>query len=157
MLHMLRMMMYDWDSKSDHKFEAMMRDYYRQFRGKRASTNDFQNIVENHFGQSMEWFFDYWIYGTDIPRYNYAYEIDEKDGNYSLHCTFVQDETQKFLPMPVPVEIIYSDDSREYFTVQLREGKTTGIFSLKEEPDEVIINPFHAVLAEMEEYDFEDL
>lgn len=134
-----------------------MQDYYQQYRGQKASTDDFQFIVEKHFGESMEWFFEYWIYGTDIPQYNYAYRIEEINGNYKLYCTFTQEETQKLLLMSIPIEIIYPDDSREYFTLQLREDRVSSTFNLKEEPDEVNINPFHAILAEMEEFDFEDL
>jgi hypothetical protein len=48
-LHMLRMMMWDFASPvPDARFIAMMKDYASSFAGKSATTADFQKVVERH-------------------------------------------------------------------------------------------------------------
>ncbi len=77
-LHMLRMLMWDGaDRTPDRRFIAMMHDYASTYAGQQASTADFQHIVERHMVPAMDaagdgkmsWFFDQWVYGTEVPRY----------------------------------------------------------------------------------------
>ena len=71
--HMLRILMLDLRTKSEDRFTAMMRDYYMSYRGKPATTEDFQRVVEQHVGMPMDWFFDQWVKGTGIPAYRVAW------------------------------------------------------------------------------------
>src|SRR5258705_11755918 len=57
-LHMLRNMMLDSRTMSEDRFKAMMRNFYETYRGNRATTLDFQRVVEQHVGRPMDWFFD---------------------------------------------------------------------------------------------------
>jgi aminopeptidase N len=57
----------------------MLQDYYKIFRGRKASTANFQWIVEKHTGKAMDWFFKQWVYGTEIPSYKYAYKIEKQE------------------------------------------------------------------------------
>src|SRR5437879_2894174 len=59
-LQMLRNMMLNFRSMREDAFTAMMQDFYQQYRGRRASTRDFQRVVEKYTGISMDWFFDEW-------------------------------------------------------------------------------------------------
>jgi len=78
-LQMLRMQMSDsQNADSDHLFKEMMQDYCKTFDNKSASTEDFKAIVEKHMTRSMDvthnhkmdWFFDQYVYGTQVPQYN---------------------------------------------------------------------------------------
>ncbi len=157
-LHMLRMMMYDWQNKSDVRFTKLIRDYYLNFKGKKASTEDFQHMVEKHFEKPMDGFFQQWIYGTEIPRYTYAYEIVNTDeNNIKLRIIIKQDDTQKLFAPLIPVQVIYDDETSEYFMVEHDQRMTTREFELNSEPDEIIINPMHAVLADWDEVDMDEI
>ncbi|MDP9120591.1 MAG: hypothetical protein M3O15_04360 [Acidobacteriota bacterium] len=77
-LHMLRMLMWDGGSPApDGRFIAMMKDFAAAYAGKRASTADFQRVVERHMvpalnatgNGKMDWFFKQWVYGTEAPLY----------------------------------------------------------------------------------------
>ena len=81
-LHMLRMMMYDNQTK-DERFQKMMQDFVKTFYNKDVSTEDFKAAVEKHMtgqmdidgNRRMDWFFDQWVYGTEIPSYKFEYSI----------------------------------------------------------------------------------
>ena len=84
-LHMLRMMFYDFSHPDhDHLFKAMMRDFCQTYENKPASTRDFQALVEKHMttnmimerSSNMDWFFDQYVYGTGIPRYQFSYTTE---------------------------------------------------------------------------------
>ena len=57
-----------------------MRDLYRTYQGKRASTEDFRRVAEQHAGTDLGWFFDQWIYGTEIPSHRVAYRFEPAEG-----------------------------------------------------------------------------
>jgi hypothetical protein len=81
-LHMLRMMMYD-NKTQDKRFQEMMQDFVKTFYNKDVSTEDFKAVVEKHMtdemdldgNHRMDWFFDQWVYGTEIPSYKFEYSI----------------------------------------------------------------------------------
>jgi len=157
-LHMLRMMLYDWNKKDDTKFTQMIQDFYFTYRGKKATTTDFKNIVEKYFDKPMDWFFNQWIYGTEIPKYYYAVQSSESDtGTYNLEIAVIQDEEQELFQMPIPVEGIYGDDRREYFVLDMDQKVNRIKYTIQSEPDEIVINPYHSVLAEIEEVDMDEL
>jgi hypothetical protein len=82
-LHMLRMMM--WDQKTgDQTFRAMMQDFITTHHNQDVSTEDFKRVVEKHMlpgmnlggNNRMDWFFDQWVYGTEVPAYRFEYQIN---------------------------------------------------------------------------------
>jgi len=84
-LQMLRMMLFDTRNPNpDHRFMDMMQDYCKTFDNQPASTEDFKAIVEKHMlppmsmdgKQTMDWFFDQYVYGTGIPHYVFSYALD---------------------------------------------------------------------------------
>jgi aminopeptidase N len=74
-LHMLRGVMEDDD------FFAALRDYgsTESFGYGNATTADFQRVCEDHYGESLQWFFDEWVYGEGEPEYAF-YWANTGDG-----------------------------------------------------------------------------
>jgi hypothetical protein len=93
-LHMLRMMMYEPRKSGDARFQAMMKDFIQTHFNQDVSTEDLQKAVEKHMtpemdidkNKSMSWFFDEWVYGTDVPAYKFQYQIGA-DGSLSGKIT----------------------------------------------------------------------
>jgi aminopeptidase N len=64
-LHMLR-----WVMGEDSLFQAL-REFGQEHAYGNAVTVDFQAKCEEHYGESLQWFFDQWVYeGTGYPRYH---------------------------------------------------------------------------------------
>jgi Carboxypeptidase regulatory-like domain/Peptidase family M1 domain len=82
-LHMLRMMMYDSVKTGDQRFQAMMKDFIKSNYNQNISTEDLKASVEKHMtpemdlggDKRMDWFFDQWVYGTEVPSYKLEYSI----------------------------------------------------------------------------------
>jgi hypothetical protein len=107
-LHMLRMMMYE--QGSDAKFQAMMKDFVQTHFNQDVSTEDFKLAVEKHMTRQMnldnngrmDWFFNEWVYGTEVPSYKFDYQIGS-DGMLSGKIT--QSGVSDNFVMLVPVYV----------------------------------------------------
>jgi hypothetical protein len=149
-LHMLRNMLMDFDNKNDDKFRVMMGDFARTFRGQNACTDDFEIIVEKHMGEDMDWFFDQWVYGVDIPTYIFSYDVEQVADNYVVSCEITQENVPEDFKMWVPVLLDFGVDM--YAVLRLWVDKPHNKYQLPRAPlvpREVILNPFHAVLCEV--------
>lgn len=111
-LHMLRQMMKDSTQNSDKRFIAMMKDFIKTHYNQDVSTEDLKRAVEKHMtkemdlagNQRMDWFFDQWVYGTEMPSYQFDYQIGA-DGSLSGKIT-QSGVSDKFM-MPIPVYVDY--------------------------------------------------
>jgi hypothetical protein len=110
-LQMLRSIMYS-QQDGDKPFIDMMHDFVESHRDKPASTESFKAIVEKHMSKTMDlagngrldWFFDEWVYGTQIPKYHLDYQLTPLDGGKTnLHMTITQSEVDDQFRMLVPV------------------------------------------------------
>lgn len=72
-LHMLRRLV------GDEAFFDGVRRFYRLFRFRHASTDDFREAMEAASDRSLERFFDRWIYGSTLPRVKVTHRIDGGD------------------------------------------------------------------------------
>ena len=110
-LEMLRSIMYSQDDQ-DKGFIAMMHDFVDSHRDRPASTESFKAIAERHMTKLMDlkgdhrldWFFDEWVYGTQVPRYRFEYQVSPADaGKVKLHMTLTQSEVDEHFVMLVPI------------------------------------------------------
>ena len=105
-LHMLRMMLMDLETGEDTRFREMMRQFVRDHREAPASTRSFEAAVERAFGEPMDWFFDQWVYGVDVPTYRPDLEVSpvaDQQPPWLLHGTVRQEDVPGAFHMPVPV------------------------------------------------------
>ena len=49
-------------------FRYLLREYYRRFAFQIATGEDFRALAEEIHGSSLDWFFDYWLYTTELPN-----------------------------------------------------------------------------------------
>ncbi|UCC12197.1 MAG: hypothetical protein JSW02_01280 [candidate division WOR-3 bacterium] len=148
-LHMLRMMMFDYNKKSDERFIAMIKDFVRQYSSRVATTTEFKQVVENHFGRSMAWFFDQWVYGTGIPVYRVEHDISAVDGAYVLTMTVQQSNVAENFQMPLPVLVHFQNGYAAVFVQVTGSQPVIRQFRLPQEPQKIEINPWNAVLCEI--------
>src|SRR2546425_602641 len=86
-LHMLRSMMYD-PKTGDEAFIRMMHEFVRSHLNQNASTESSKEVADKHMTAAMDvegnkrtdWFFAQWIYGTEIPRYKFDYQVAQGAG-----------------------------------------------------------------------------
>jgi hypothetical protein len=150
-LHMLRNMMMDFDSGSDDRFREMMGEFARTYAGKNATTEDFKAVVEKHTEEDMDWFFEQWVYGVEIPKYVFSYSTEKVADKYVVSCEVSQENVSEDFKMWVPVLLDFGGEM--YAVLRLWVDKPHNKYKLPKAPlapRKVELNPFHAVLCEVE-------
>ena len=151
-VQMLRNMMLDFQTMKEDAFESTMQDFYRQYRGRRASTHDFQRVVEQHVDLPMDWFFNEWVNGTAIPTYILSWHADTTpDHRYLLHVRVRQEDVPSDFVMPVPLEIDFKDGGHATVRVTVKGPVTDAQLQVPSEPAKLVLNPLESVLADVKE------
>ena len=109
-LHMIRMMMWS-PGEGDALFRATMHDFVSTHQLQAATTEDFKAVVEKHMSpqmnldrsQQMDWFFNEYVYGTDLPNYHFESQLTPKGETTSLHFALTQSAVRPGFKMLVPI------------------------------------------------------
>ena len=160
-LHMLRTLM--WDQRSptpDGKFIEMMKDFTSTYAGKLATTEDFKKVVERHMVPAlnaagdgkMDWFFDQWVYGTDLPRYVADLKVDKAGGDeYRIHGQVTQEGVAKDFRALVPIHVEFAKNETTRIGAVGMTGEATVPIDVKlklpKAPKRVLVNPLGEILA----------
>jgi hypothetical protein len=149
-LQMLRNLMLDLRTMKEDAFTATMQDFYTQYRGRHASTEDFQRVVEHHTRIPMGWFFEEWVNGTAIPTYILSWTADQQpDGQALLRVRVRQEGVGPAFMMPVPLRIQFPDAGVALVRVNVRGPVTEATLRVPAPPALLELNPFESVLAEV--------
>ena len=153
-LQMLRCLMNtDGDDKA---FIEMMHDFVESHRDRAASTESFKKIAEKHMSKVMDlqkngrldWFFDEWVYGTDVPRYHFEYQVSPGEGGkVNLHMTITQSDVSDHFAMLVPVFADFGNGMVRIGQVGT-VGNTTRTLDtvLPSQPKKVALNAYKDIL-----------
>jgi hypothetical protein len=160
-LHMLRMLMREAQAPNpDEKFFAMLRDFAATHAGRSASTDDFKKIVEKHMTPNLnatrdgkiDWFFDQWVDGTDVPTYRVAVAVEKADkGQYHLVGTVSQEGVPDTFMALVPLYADLGEGRYQQFGRAPFKGNQTHsldvTLELPSKPKGVVANAHYEVLA----------
>ena len=154
-LHMLRAMLLDLNTMNEDKMESLMHDYYETYKNKSASTEDFKRIVDKHFGEDMSWFFNQYVFGTDIPLYKVASKTETTaDGKLKISFRIRQEGVPDNFRMYVPVKLVLDGDRVGRFRIEVKGEETIIAIPLPAgELEELVFNDLESVLCEV---DYED-
>jgi Peptidase family M1 domain/Carboxypeptidase regulatory-like domain len=154
-LEMLRSIMYSPDHH-DEAFIAMMHDFVESHREKPASTESFKAVVEKHMSKVMDlagngkldWFFDEWVYGTQVPRYHFEYQlVPAEAGKVKLHFTVTQSEVDDHFVMLVPVFADFGKGMMRIGQIAIAGNSTRSTdVTLPVQPKKVALNAYKDIL-----------
>jgi len=152
-LHMLRNMMLDLKNMNEDAYINMLRDFYQTYRGKKASTQDFQVMVEKHIGGDMNWFFKQWIYETDVPTYYYSFKVEkQQDGKYLVRCRVRQEDVAEDFKMYMNLKVDFGDERYAYLRIFIEGPETDIVLPLMPfKPNKFEFNALESVLCKVEE------
>jgi aminopeptidase N len=152
-LHMLRNMFIDQKTMNEDLFRGIMHDFYTTYRDSSASTLDFKTVCERHSNMDLGWFFKEWIEGTHIPKYKFAYKINESpEHKFIVTCRVEDADAPDDFKMVVPLYIDFGGDR----FVRLRamvSGKHSefDLPVLPLTPEKIRFNDLESVLCEVDE------
>lgn len=125
-LHMLR------GAVGDSTFFEILRAYADSLGYQNATTEDFESTCEQVTGDTLDWFFDEWIYQAGYPEYQWWWEWENQGGGQILLRIKI-DQVQSrahntpIFRMPIPIKVVYfgqpdttvytvmDEDSSQYF------------------------------------------
>ena len=151
-LHMLRHVL------GDEKFFDALKDYRGRFSFGNASTKDFQEVAEAHYGAPLDWFFQQWIYAPGRPNYKTSTKIEKTSasGDYQVTLTIKQKQShaipgrdKSVYIMPLDVTIHFADGSRLTQVVRNDDRKQKFEIAVSKQPVEVIVDEGNWVLKKL--------
>jgi aminopeptidase N len=96
-LHMLR------GTIGTAKFQEGIREYYRRYRDRNASTDDFRQVMEQASGMQLSWFFDQWLRRAGMPQLKGSWRYDAPAKQVLIELAQVQPGAVYKLPLDVGV------------------------------------------------------
>jgi len=108
-LHMLRRLL------GDEQFFAGLRQFYQEWKFRKAGSNDLRIALERVSGRDLASFFDAWIYGSAVPQLRFTSVVT---GNEAV-IRF--EHRGDVIPVPVTVSIIYTDGRTDNVVVAVTE------------------------------------
>jgi len=148
-IHMLRRQLTDPATGDDQGFWNMLADFYRTYADRDPTTSDFQAVVERHAAMPMDWFFRQWVYGTDIPHYEWNTRTEKLGSNeFVVRGIVRQGNTGADFRVPVPIAFDFGNNERRIERVWVGGNETSFAVTLSRKPRQIIFNYGSAVLCE---------
>jgi hypothetical protein len=94
--------------------DAGLKDYFQRFAFKHPGPVDLMRCMERASGVELDWYFQYFIHTTHTVDCGIS-RVDQTNGAFSIDL-----EKVGGMPMPVAVEVVFEDGSRERFFIPLR-------------------------------------
>ncbi|MBA3259624.1 MAG: hypothetical protein H0T68_09185 [Gemmatimonadales bacterium] len=157
-VHMLRVLMLDLKTMREDRFTGMMRDIYRKYEGRRASTDDFRRVVERHANADLGWFFDQWVHSTAVSTYRVAQRIEPTgDGQFKVRLQIRQENVPEDFQAYVPVTVDLGKNGTARVRVKVKGPRSDIELPLMPaQPKGVKFNDLEGVLAEVKTAGWED-
>ncbi|MBI5856193.1 MAG: M1 family peptidase [Sphingobacteriales bacterium] len=138
-LHMLRSQL------GDSVFHKGIREYYEEYKGKNANTEDFEAILEKVSGKKLDTFFRQWLYRPGIPQLSINWKYNIKEKNVTVTVTQLQKDS--LFQFPLDIFIHEPRTVPRMVRKQVQEQVQTFVFPVKTRPT-VRIDPFISLLYE---------
>ena len=152
-LHMLRHMLTDYRNGDDGRFFGLLRECAERFSWRSLSTQDFQELAEKYYGNSLQWFFDQWVYGTALPVYKFAHAaLQDAAGGWIIRGVVRQENVPDGFSMFIPVGISFEDGTERIENILVGSGETRYEIACPQgKPGRISFNHGRAVLCKTEE------
>ena len=131
-LHMLR------NEIGDDIFHKAIQNYYQQFAGGNADTEDFQKVVEKESGKNLDVFFKQWLYRPGIPTISKNWNYNAKRKELTLNLSQKQE-----MPFVFPLEILVktSDGKEIRKTLEVKNSEEHFHFKIKSSVSDIQLDP----------------
>lgn len=158
-LRMLHFMLSNPATGDGQPFFDMMTDFVERHRNQMASTDDFRQVVNEHFAkspiaqkygmQNLNWLFRQAVYQSEFPSYEMQYKITpEADGKVIVSGTITQKNAGENWVMVLPVKFGFGGKQEAMGTVIVQGPSSPFQIRLPAAPSKVQLDPERWILAE---------
>ncbi|UCE66833.1 MAG: hypothetical protein JSU85_02145 [Candidatus Zixiibacteriota bacterium] len=150
--HMIRYILYDFNTDSDRIFIRFLQDIIESYSYKPFNLKELTGILERYIGADADWFLDQWVNSLEIPKYVVGYSFPpQTDSTYNLILRVKQENVSPQFKMIVPVKIEMEDF---YFVIRKviidKPENEINIEGLPHRPIKLEFNIENAVLCEVD-------
>ena len=149
-LHMLRMLLMDLETGDDRRFRDLMRGFMDAHVGGVANTRAFEAAVAEAFGEPMDWFFDQWVYGVEVPTFRPDLDVSPlRDARepFVLHGRVRQEDVPPGFRSSVPIRLEFRDRDPIVRRILIDRPEVDVEIPIPAEPTRIEFNYLHGVLA----------
>jgi len=96
----------------------------------------------------LDWFFNEWVYGTQVPRYHFDYQLTPAEGGkVKLHMIVTQSEVDDHFAMLVPVFADFGKGMIRLTQIGIAGNTTRELdLLLPSQPRKVALNAYKDIL-----------
>ena len=159
-LHSIEMLYYS-QQYGEKPFQQAMHDFVKSYRNQPATTEDFKAVLERNMpkwldldhNHRLDWFFNAYVYGTEVPKYTIAGEFTKKGDEAELHFKLTQADVSPEFTMLVPVYVEFEDKRTVLLGKMPIQGsntveKTVSLGKIDGVPKRVILNYYYDLLSD---------
>jgi aminopeptidase N len=141
-LHMLRTYL------GEDNWWRSLNHYLTKYANQPVETAQLRIAIEETTGQPMDWFFDEWVNGTDVPSYRFAWKTAQDSAGFPTQIRVRQSDVPPSFGMYVPM-LIKFDQGESLVRVLVRGPTTETTLRLPARPKSIELNPLESVLADV--------
>jgi len=139
-LHMLR------GTIGTDTFWAGIREYYRRYRDRNASTSDLRQVMERQSGRDLSWFFDQWLNRPGMPKLSGGWRYDPAAKQITIELSQLHNGLPYRLPLQVGIAGAAGAPRIELIELKDKDGRFT--LTAETEPASVTLDPDSWMLME---------
>ena len=152
--HMIRYILYDFNTDSDRIFMQFMHEIIDSYSHKPFNSKELNEVLKRYIGADADWFLDQWVNTLDVPKYTVGYSFPPKtDSTYSVILKVKQENVSPEFKMIVPVKI--EMEGLYYVIHKLMIDKPENEISIKDLPQRPVRLEFNIEDAVLCEVDYE--
>jgi aminopeptidase N len=122
-------------------FWKAIREYYRLYQNKNASSDDLRHVFELQSGQDLQWFFDQWLHRNTIPAVDGGWSYDSASKKIIVEMA----QTQPGEPYRLPLELGVMPDSGggpvRVEKIDVTQAKQRFEIAADRAPKDVVLDP----------------
>jgi aminopeptidase N len=131
-MHMIEMMW--WTPQYQHApFKKSIQQFVTDYSGKSATTEEMKASFEKSMPKwadingdgKLDWFFDEYVYGTELPHYTVTCDFSAADGITMAHFKVSQSNVSEKFAMVVPLYLQMEDGNTGFVGKMTMRGNTT--------------------------------
>ena len=123
-----------------------IREYYRRYRDRNASTDDFRQVMEQASGKDLRQFFTQWLHRGGNPHIEGKWRYDA--ARKAIVLSLRQTQTGDTYVLPLDVEVVIGSETQTH-RVRLDQNATTIELPAAGAPSQVVLDPQTWLLADL--------
>lgn len=146
-LHMLRYL-FQVQQKDDSGFWTLLQDFLQKYQYQEVGTREFMQLTEQALQGRLDWFWEQWIYGTQIPVVQWSHTLERNEkGEWVLTVEVQQKDTAFIVPIPIYLQM---PGGKTLTTPLVMRGQTgTARAVMAEKPSKVSLNDNYEALIKL--------